>query len=219
MDQLLAMRELALAVRSLVLAPVINIPETVVNLPAPVVTVTQAAETARVANAVTPDQLSQLIELLRTDFQELASRVSNAPAMTVRGGGLTADGLTKAVKDGLTQYGAATGSGTTGGLTNTELRSSKVLVGDIYPNGEVLADQVGAGAVLTFTFSNPMNLIWVLSSGTTLVSRCDPFGGIPDASLGIYCEDGIPVPVTVTATTIKVFAPIGTTVRVYGYRY
>jgi hypothetical protein len=88
---------------------------------------------------------------------------------------------------------------------------------DRYTGGQVLADQTGAAAVLTFTFSNPMDLVWIRSDGGD--SRADPFGGTPSASLGIICEDGIPTPLTVRATTVKVYAPVGATVNAVGYRY
>ena len=37
-------------------------------------------------------------------------------------------------------------------------------VADDFGGGEVLADQAGAGAVLTFSFSAPVQLVWVESS-------------------------------------------------------
>ena len=88
---------------------------------------------------------------------------------------------------------------------------------DTYSGGEVLADQAGAGAVLTFTFTTPVNLAWVLVDGDD--GRCDPFGGTPSSGAGIPCDDGVPQPVSMTVTTIKVYAPAATTVSVWGYRY
>lgn len=106
------------------------------------------------------------------------------------------------------------GAGVDGGPV---AEANRFPVGDRFSAGQVLADQAGAGAALTFTFSAPVDLIWVRSDGG--ISRADPFGGTPTASLGIQCDDGIPVPITVTATTIKIYAPNSATVKVYGYRY
>lgn len=88
---------------------------------------------------------------------------------------------------------------------------------DRFTGGEPLDDQAGAGAALEFTFAAPVDLIWVRCDGGD--GRANPFGGIPDVDSGIFCEDGIPNPITMTATVVRVFAAIGTTVRVWGYRY
>lgn len=91
------------------------------------------------------------------------------------------------------------------------------LTKDPFDGGEVLADQAGAGGVLTFTFANSMELIWARADGGD--ARADPFGGTPTASLGILLEDGIPTPITMQTSTLKVYAAGGVTVRVYGYRH
>jgi|SRR5579872_648790 len=89
---------------------------------------------------------------------------------------------------------------------------------DIYGSGEVLADQAGAGAALTFSFVNgPVVLLWVRADGGQ--ARLDPFGGTPTASIGIRCDDGIPNPITIKTNKVKVFANSGTTVQVWGFRY
>lgn len=119
------------------------------------------------------------------------------------GGSLTVDGVVTVANPG---------------LTDTELRASAVQVKDDYQTGEILADQSGAGAVLTFTFASSMSLVVVQSVGTALVSRADPFGGTPSAVLGIRCDDGVPVYIPVQTSSVKVFAPVGTTVTVYGLR-
>lgn len=109
---------------------------------------------------------------------------------------------------------------TTGGLTDTQLRASAVPVRDDYTTGEVLADQTGAGGVLTFTFSAPVHMVWVRDIGATAsnVSRVDPFGGTPSSTTGIAVPNGEPTPITVTTSSVKVFAPTGSTIAVYGYR-
>lgn len=104
------------------------------------------------------------------------------------------------------------------GLTDTELRASAVQVKDDYQTGEILADQSGAGAVLTFTFTNQQSMVVVHSVGANLVSRADPFGGTPSSTLGVRCDDGVPVYMPVQTSSVKVFAPTGTTVTVYGLR-
>lgn len=101
--------------------------------------------------------------------------------------------------------------------TQDGLEVYQQVVADTFNSGETLADQAGAGAVLTFTFTSPMDLVWVRSVGG--ISRADPFGGTPTATQGIYCADGEPQPLTITATVVKVFAPIGATVSVWGFTY
>lgn len=93
-----------------------------------------------------------------------------------------------------------------------------IRVRDDYQAGEVLPDQSGAGAVLTFTFSAAVQLVVAQSTGTDLTARLDPFGGAPAASTGIRLDDGVPTFCPVTATVVKVFAPAGVTVAVYGLR-
>lgn len=88
---------------------------------------------------------------------------------------------------------------------------------DAYQAGEVLADQTGANAVLTFTFAAPRYQIWVLSRGGN--ARVDPFGGVPSAILGIPCQDGVAMPVQLRATTIRVWAPTGAAVNAWGFSY
>lgn len=88
---------------------------------------------------------------------------------------------------------------------------------DDFTDGEALDDQIGSGGVLTFTFTSPVNLVWVRSVGG--VARCDPFGGAPSATRGVYCADDEPAPITVNAESVAVFAPAGATVSVWGFRY
>lgn len=104
-----------------------------------------------------------------------------------------------------------------GPLTDAQLRASAVAATDRYSGGEVLADQAGAGGVLTFTFSSAVDLIWVRCDGGD--ARADPFGGTPAVDAGIICEDGVPQPITLTASTVKVWAPSSSSVSVWGYRY
>lgn len=106
-----------------------------------------------------------------------------------------------------------------GPLTDAQLRAANVRVADKFTAGEVLADRPGANGVLTFTFGAAVDLIWVRVDGGTTNGRIDPFGGTPTAAQGIVAEPGIPVPVTVSGSSVAVWAPAGCTVSVHGYRY
>lgn len=85
---------------------------------------------------------------------------------------------------------------------------------DTYTTDEALASQAGANAVLTFTFAAPMDLLWVRSEGGTSFARIT---GDPALGAGIYCEDGVPQPITRRTSTVKVWAPAGATVFCWGY--
>lgn len=83
---------------------------------------------------------------------------------------------------------------------------------------EVLADQVGAAGVQTFTFTNPVVLLLVESVGAALVSRVIP-GTVqtPTASLGVRVTDEKVYLPTPAVTTVKVYAPIGAVVNMMGW--
>ena len=99
--------------------------------------------------------------------------------------------------------------------------SGTVQARDAYSGGETLSDQVGNGSAVTFTFSSPVQLVYAqIKTGLgTAQGRADPFGGIPASSTGIPLDDGVPQAMPVTTDTVRVFAPIGATVSVWGYRY
>lgn len=92
---------------------------------------------------------------------------------------------------------------------------------DKYTDGEVLADQVGAGGVLTFTFASPVDLVFVhgKSAAGNLTLRADPFGGVPSVTQGIPSDDGSPLPLPITTGSVQVYAPNNMTISVWGYRY
>jgi hypothetical protein len=97
-----------------------------------------------------------------------------------------------------------------------------VPVADDYPAGEILADQTGPG-VLTFTFSAPVQTVWVYAVHTTDPAstaevRVDPFGGTPSASLGIPVSLGGGFPIPAVTDEVAVFAPSGVRCTVYGNR-
>lgn len=97
----------------------------------------------------------------------------------------------------------------------------QLFVRDAYTGGETLPDQDGADEVLDFTFSAPVQLVYVYgkSASGNLQCRADPFGQVPSAAQGIPCDDRVPVAIPVTASAIKVYAPNGMTVSVWGCRY
>lgn len=122
-------------------------------------------------------------------------------------------------------------------LTDAELRASPVevtgnltitppalqQVADDYNTGEILPDQTGAGGVLTFTFTSPVQNIWIYAVNPLALDdlgevRVDPFGGNPTSTFGIPVSFGGITPIPVVATTIKVFAQVGVRVTVYGNR-
>jgi len=88
-------------------------------------------------------------------------------------------------------------------------------VADVFTGGEALADQTGDGTVKTFTFASPVDLVWVRC--VAVAGRCDPFGGTPSASQGIYCAADEPNPMTIRTSSVKVFAASGQ-ISVWGYR-
>lgn len=90
-------------------------------------------------------------------------------------------------------------------------------VTDRFVDTEVLPDQQGAESVLTFTFSSPVQLVWVRSVGGD--SRVHPSGGTPTSTFGIRAPDDEPVPITVQTNQIKVWAPSTATITVWGFRY
>lgn len=106
-----------------------------------------------------------------------------------------------------------------GPLTDAQLRASAPAVRDDYVGGEILADQTGAGAVLTFTFASAVQLVVVHGNGlVTDTARADPFGGTPTATLGIPCGDEAATYIPVTTSSVKVFAPVGMVITVWGFR-
>jgi hypothetical protein len=92
----------------------------------------------------------------------------------------------------------------------------ELVVSDVFLDGEALARQTSPGGVLTFTFAAPRDLVWVRVDGVPL-AYADPFGGTPADGLGVPCEDGIPQPLTIRTSVVKVWAASGATVSVWGY--
>ena len=93
---------------------------------------------------------------------------------------------------------------------------------DQFYSGEVLPRQTAAGGdqVLTFTFSEPVDLLVVFSADhQNHTSSVDPFGGTPSASAGIPMLPGVPQSFPVRTSQVKVFEKQGGEVTVWGYRY
>lgn len=99
--------------------------------------------------------------------------------------------------------------------------NNRSFVRDDYSGGQILADQTAGASALTFTFSSPVNLIYVqIKTGLgTGSGRVNPLGGVATASSGIPCDDGVPMAIPVTSSSVSVFATTGATVSVWGFRY
>lgn len=94
-------------------------------------------------------------------------------------------------------------------------------VPDSYKGGEILAEQAGAGAALTFTFADWVDRVCVHardSEVTPNICHADPFGGTPTNTLGIVLQRNTTYEFNVRSRTIKVYAPANSTVCVWGYR-
>lgn len=94
---------------------------------------------------------------------------------------------------------------------------------DDYTAVEYLDDQISAGAVLTFTFTQPVQKVWVemLAANADDVStaRVRVDGVAPDADTGTPLHAGQTQPISApSTTTVKVLAPSGKTITCYGYR-
>lgn len=99
-------------------------------------------------------------------------------------------------------------------------RLNRVDSADVFTDCELLADQSSIGAVLNFTFTRNMHLIMVHCAGNP--ARASVNASTPTATLGIYCDQDVitPIPFFLSAgTQLKVYAPAGTPVRVWGFAY
>lgn len=106
-------------------------------------------------------------------------------------------------------------------IRNLNPAQDTVAARDIYTGGQTLADQTAAGAALTFSFSDPVQLVYIFFKTTlgTGAGRADPFGGTATASQGIPVDDGVPLAIPVQTSAVSVFATLGATVSVWGFRY
>jgi hypothetical protein len=90
---------------------------------------------------------------------------------------------------------------------------------DAYSAQEDLDDQAGNGGVLTFTFTAPVQLVYVYARSSLGLSQARASTGTPTDSRGMVCDDGVPTAIPVTTGVMRVFAPTGMTVSVSGFRY
>lgn len=91
-------------------------------------------------------------------------------------------------------------------------------VSDDYALGEILDDQVGSGGVLVFNFTEPVVSFWVAVLGVSGTAKVDHYGTIPTANRGIPIEAGGVLPIPEPTSVVRVFAPVGLTVTVWGQR-
>lgn len=138
--------------------------------------------------------------------------VSNLPATQPVSGTVTVSNPTVNPETGLAKDATLT---QTRDRLPAALDGGALPVADVFTGGEALADQAGDGTVKTFTFSSPVDLVWVRCVGGA--GRADPFGGTPTLSLGIYCAEDEPNPMTVRTSVVKAISPAGTIV-LWGYR-
>lgn len=176
---------------------------------------------------------------VKLPVQHEVSIPANTPAILVAGRDeldiarhILVDGYSAQVVSGFGPQGALPISGTvvgsvvSGSITGT-VTCTQGLAGSIsnawsvkedFQNGEIRPTQTGANNVLTFTFSAPVQEVWIESSGTGLVSRADPFGGTPSATDGIPCYDEVPRKIRVITSTVQVYGPTGAEIMVWGLR-
>lgn len=106
-------------------------------------------------------------------------------------------------------------------LANGQIaEASTVSAQDAYTGGQTLADQTVSNSVATFTFSAPVQLLYVYGASSlgTNTYRADPFGGTPSATSGIPSPDGVATAIPVQTSSVKVFGASGA-VSVWGFRY
>lgn len=173
------------------------------------------------------DSIIAAIQALDVNSDDVETTLSSI--QTLLEGTLTVSGTvatTGTQTDGLTDAelratpvpvsGTVTAAGTqTDALTDTELRAAEVPVSDDYTGGEVLPDQTGSGSALTFTFTDPVKLVVVQPSEDGC--RADPFGGTPSDTTGIPLVTDVPNFIPVTTSAVKVYAPAGADVTVWGF--
>ena len=114
------------------------------------------------------------------------------------------------------QAGLAVHTGLAQPLTRDQLDAARVATAPDYaPDPLLLDDQPGANDVLAFDFPAPVALVWIRSVGG--VSRAGTADALPTPTRGAYCADDEPHPFTTTSRNVRVWAPAGATVSVWGW--
>lgn len=125
-------------------------------------------------------------------------------------------GLDQASLDALEQITAVLAAGGAVTANQGTAGSQEWAVKDQLDGFEALDDQTGNGTVRTFTFGSDVELVWVRVVGG--IGRAAPAGPDPSASKGVYCAADEPTPITCVTDELRVFAPNGTTISVWGFR-
>lgn len=99
--------------------------------------------------------------------------------------------------------------------------STPSFVRDTYAECESLADQTAGLIAMEFSFSAPVQLLYVRGKTAEGLSECrvQTSGGLPAANVGIPCDDGVATAIPVETQLVKVYAPEGMQVSVWGFRY
>lgn len=105
-------------------------------------------------------------------------------------------------------------------LTPFSIDAKGAQVRDDYLTQVPLGDLAGAGAVLTFTFATPVDCAWVTDIGATAtnISRV-VINGTASSTSGHVLQNGTPFPFLMrNISTVSVYALVGSTISVCGYR-
>lgn len=108
-------------------------------------------------------------------------------------------------------------------LPTLPVEGGQVKVRDEFASGEILPDQISTGGVLEFNFTFAVQTLWVYAVLTDNLDavgevRVDPFGGTPAINLGIPVSYGAGFPISVITSSVRVSAPSGVRVTIYGNR-
>lgn len=106
--------------------------------------------------------------------------------------------------------------GLSDGTQFTGTQSNPIKTSNDFSSGEILPEQNGTDTVLTFTFSQTMQCVFVDCNGEDVIARIDPFGGTPTSTLGIPCYGNIKL--DLICNIVRVWAPTGSIINVWGLK-